>query len=183
MSRTSARARRAWSPGSCAPSRHRRSSCDCPRPRCRSGACSSTAAFGAIFTMGIGTSSWRVGANTGSTSNWPRYFGSSLYSIDGCTNGAMRAWSFAVSSFAKTRYALLAAPRCDQRRTNVPRVGQVLDESFTRRRLHRLDTDLGAPASLSSALLEALGADGERRIVHVPDGQAREASAASGSRG
>ena len=64
--------------------------------------------FTAIFVIGIAISSYRTGTNTGSTSKRPRYRGSSLYSIDGCTKGAMSAWSFAVSSFEKTRTALPA---------------------------------------------------------------------------
>src|SRR5438445_4527522 len=62
--------------------------------------------LGAILRIGIGTSSRRGSQNTGSTSNCPRNRGSSLYSIDGWTKGAISACSSAVSSLGKTKKRL-----------------------------------------------------------------------------
>src|ERR687892_2477610 len=61
-----------------------------------------------ILRTRIGISSYRLAANTASTEKRPRYFGSSLCCIEGCTKGAINAWSLAVSSFGNWRTAFPA---------------------------------------------------------------------------
>ena len=50
-------------------------------------------------------------------------------------------------------------------------VAQVVTKALLRPIAHRLDTDLDSSAATLSALLQALGAQREGAIVHVPDGQ------------
>src|SRR5215210_1031163 len=66
--------------------------------------------FTPMAVIGMGTNRYCAGTNTGSTANRARYFGNSLYCIDGWTNGAIRAWSLAVSSLEKIRTAFPAPP-------------------------------------------------------------------------
>ena len=95
----------------------------------------------------------------------------------GCTNGAMRACSFAVSSLVKTRTAFFAAPEA----TSFARMPQVSARCVTRR--SRVAGSIASTQMVDAAgqsdcaLLQALRTDGEVPVVHVPQGerQRREA--------
>ena len=93
--------------------------------------------------------------------------------MDGWTKCAISACSFAVSSFGKLQHGLARA--LEELRRDAPRVHQILGQPGPRLGRHGLHADLRATAAVLRPLLHPLGADHERRIVHVPDRQRKRA--------
>ncbi len=95
--------------------------------------------------------------------------------MEGCTNGAIERVQLGRLVLGEDEDRLAAS--LDQLGSDPPRVAQVIRQALPGRRLHRLDADVGTSAAVAGSLLDALRSEGERTVVHVPEGERKRREA------